>query len=247
MDEYKVPLNFKVSVITVVRNGEKTISALFNSVRNFKTKDVEFIVLDGLSNDKTVEIIKQNQDIIDTWKSEPDKGIYDAMNKAVELTKGQWLIFIGADDQLLAGFKEMVTELKAKNTIYYGKVFFHDTYITKKVKSDYTLTKSNICHQAIFYPKSVFEKYTYQTEYIKCADYVLNLNLWDDPDFKFTFCDHLIANFPKGGFSSYTEDARFANDRESLFKKHLSPLAYFHFLKKTMGMSKMLKRLLLNK
>src|ERR1700753_1973743 len=128
MNNLTTDSNFKVSIITVVKNGEKTIDALFDSVRKFKTDDVEFIVIDGLSDDKTVELIKQNQDIVNTWKSESDNGIYDAMNKAVKLAKGRWVIFIGADDELLAGFKEIIPALVDKNAIYYGKVFFHNTY-----------------------------------------------------------------------------------------------------------------------
>jgi glycosyltransferase involved in cell wall biosynthesis len=62
-------------IIIVVRNAEKVIQGLFNSIRNFKTNEVEFVVLGGLSEDNTVELIKKNEDIIDTWQSEPDKGI----------------------------------------------------------------------------------------------------------------------------------------------------------------------------
>ncbi|MDB5009840.1 MAG: hypothetical protein JWQ06_629 [Mucilaginibacter sp.] len=239
--------NFKVTVITVVRNAEKVIQGLFDSVRNFKTNEVEFVVLDGLSEDNTVELIKKNEDIIDTWQSEPDKGIYDAMNKAVKLAKGEWLLFMGADDELLEGFKQILPVLKEENTIYYGKVIFHDTIITGKIKNNYMLTKTNICHQAIFYHRNVFSKYVYQTEYIKCADYVLNLKLWDDPEFKFVYCDYLIANFPQGGFSTYTEDPLFEKERGQLFKKYLKPMAYYRYLKKTLGIFKMFKRMLLNK
>src|SRR5882762_9694471 len=112
MDNSKNSTNFKVTVITVVKNAGKVISGLFTSMRDFKTADVEFIVLDGLSSDNTVDLIKQNEGIIDTWLSEPDKGIYDAMNKAVKLARGKWLIFMGADDQLLEGFKDMIPQLK---------------------------------------------------------------------------------------------------------------------------------------
>jgi glycosyltransferase involved in cell wall biosynthesis len=247
MDNSKNSTNFKVTVITVVKNAGKVISGLFTSVRDFKTADVEFIVLDGLSSDNTVELIKQNEGIIDTWLSEPDKGIYDAMNKAVKLARGKWLIFMGADDQLLEGFKDMIPQLKDENTIYYGKVFFHDTFITGPIKNNYTLTKTNICHQAIFYPVNVFKKYNYETQYVKCADYVLNLNIWDDPNFKFVYCDYLIANFPQGGFSTHTKDSAFENDKAWLFKQHLKTGAYYRYIKKTRGLFAMLKQIILNK
>ena len=238
---------YKVTVITVVRNAGSVIEGLFNSLRAFKTTGVEFIVLDGASTDNTVELIKKNTDIIESWISEPDKGIYDAMNKAVKMARGEWLIFMGADDQLLPEFTQMLSSLKEKNTVYYGKVNFHDAFITGAIQNDYTLTKTNICHQAIFYPARVFEKYSYQTEYVKCADYVLNLNLWDDREFRFTFCDYLIANFPKGGFSTHTEDLLFENNRNQLFKQHLKWPAYYRYVKKKMGIKEMFKQLLFNK
>ncbi len=240
------PASFKVTIITVVKNAEKVIPVLFNSVRKFKTADVEFMVLDGSSTDDTVNLIKQNEDIIDIWLSEPDKGIYDAMNKAVKLAHGQWLIFLGADDEILEGFNDMIAALKQDNCIYYGKVFFHNAIITGKIENDYRLTKTNICHQAIFYPKIVFEKYSYETEYIKCADYVLNLKLWNDPDFKFIYSDYLVANFPKGGFSTYTEDALFDSRRNQLFKQYLKPTSYYRYLYRTEGFFKMLLKLITN-
>jgi glycosyltransferase involved in cell wall biosynthesis len=238
--------NFKVTIITVVKNAEKVKPSLFNSVRNLKSKDVEFIVLDGLSEDGTVEIIKKNEDIIDKWLSEPDKGIYDAMNKAIKLARGEWLIFMGFDDELLDGFNQIIPLLKEKNTIYYGKAFFHNTFITGEIKSNYMLTKTNICHQTIFYHRTVFEKYNYQTEFIKCADYVLNLKLWDDPDFKFIFCDYLISNFPEGGFSTYTRDVLFEKKCDQLFKQYLKPASYYRYLNRTVGAYNMFKRMLFN-
>ena len=237
---------FKVTVITVVRNAEKVILALFDSMRQFKTSEVEFIVLDGASTDNTITLIKQNQDIIDTWVSEPDKGIYDAMNKAVKIARGQYFLFMGADDQLLGGFPQIIPLLKDDQTVYYGKVFFHSAVYTKEIENDYRLTKTNICHQAIFYPKSVFAKYSYETQYIKCADYVLNLKLWGDADFKFEYQDCLIANFPEGGFSTHTEDVLFEQAKPQLFKQNLNGGAYFHYLYKTQGLLKALKQVLFN-
>lgn len=219
----------KVSVICVTRNAEKTLGILLNSIRQFKTEEVEFVVLDGLSTDSTVDLLRTNEDIIDIWKSEKDYGIYDAMNKAVTLAKGEWLIFMGADDDLLNGFKNAIALLEDSQTIYYGKVFFHGLITTGQIKDDYTLTKTNICHQAIFYPKRVFEKYKYQEEYVVCADYVLNLNCWDDPEFKFVYIDELISNYAIGGFSGTINDELFEANKSMLFKKHLSTWAFLRY------------------
>lgn len=220
---------FKVTIITVTRNADKTIGNLFQSIRKFKAPNIEFIILDGLSTDRTVELIKQNEDIIDFWKSEKDSGIYEAMNKAIKQAKGQWLIFMGADDELMNGFEEAIPSLKDSKTIYYGKVFFHGLITTGAIKNDYTLTKSNICHQAIFYPKSVFQKYKYLEEYIVCADYVLNLTCWHDPEFSFVYLDKLISNYSIGGYSGTVNDKLFEANKAMLFKKHLNTWAYIRY------------------
>jgi glycosyltransferase involved in cell wall biosynthesis len=220
---------YKVSIITVTKNADNTINTLFDSIRKFKTPDVQFIILDGLSTDFTIDLIRKNEDIIDLWRSEKDNGIYDAMNKAVQLAKGEWLLFMGADDELLEGFKLSISLLKDHNTIYYGKVFFHGLVTTGKIKNDYALTKTNICHQAIFYPKSVFDKYKYREEYIVCSDYVLNLTCWSDPQFKFIYLNQLISNYSIGGYSGTTKDILFEASKSKLFKQHLKKWAYFRY------------------
>ena len=236
----------KVTIITVVKNGEKVIQRLFNSIREFKKPGVEFIVWDGLSTDNTVNIIRKNEGIIDKWLSVADLGIYDAMNKSVKLANGEWIIFIGADDELLQGFEQVIPLLKNENHIYYGNVFFHNSVVTGKI-NDYLMTKTNICHQAIFYHRNVFDTYCYETEYVKCADYVLNLNLWHNPGFKFVYVNYMIANFSKGGFSTYKEDFLFNTNRERLFREYLKPMSYYRFLNKTLGTYKTVKQILLNR
>lgn len=222
-------MKYKVSIITVTKNADKTIGLLFDSVRKFKTNQVEFIILDALSTDSTIDLIRENEDIIDFWKSEKDNGIYNAMNKATKLAKGEWLIFMGADDELLEGFTSSIPHLKDKMSIYYGKVFFHGLVTTGKIKDDYTLTKTNICHQAIFYPKTVFDKYNYDEEYVVCADYVLNLTCWKDSEFKFIYIDKLISNYSIGGYSGTTNDKHFEENKEKLFKQYLNRWAYFRY------------------
>ena len=116
-----------------------------------------------------------------------------------------------------------------------------------KVYDDYYLTKLNICHQAIFYPRAVFEKYKYDLKYKVYADYHLNLRCWKDPQFKFVHADYLIANFTNGGFSSFTKDPEFERDKDYLFKKYLKRASYYRYLNRSIGFFGMLKRFLQNK
>ncbi len=87
-----------ITVITVVLNGEKVLEETIKSVISQTYPNVEYIIIDGGSTDGTLDIIKKYEDYIDYWVSEPDKGIYDAWNKGVTVTNGQWVSFLGSGD-----------------------------------------------------------------------------------------------------------------------------------------------------
>ena len=89
-----------VSVVTVVRNGIKTIEQTILSVINQDYHDFEYIIIDGVSTDGTLEILNKYSDKISKIISEPDVGIYDAMNKGIALANGDWVYFLGCDDVL---------------------------------------------------------------------------------------------------------------------------------------------------
>ena len=89
-----------ITVITVVYNGAKHLEETIKSVLNQTYPNVEYIIIDGGSTDGTLDIIKKYEDKIDYWVSEPDEGIYDAMNKGVVLANGDYIYFIGSDDKL---------------------------------------------------------------------------------------------------------------------------------------------------
>jgi glycosyltransferase involved in cell wall biosynthesis len=235
-----------VSIVCVTFNAADMLPRLVESITKYKTDAVEFIVIDGASTDNTIDIIKENEAVIDFWISEPDDGIYDAMNKSLNYIKGQWIIFLGADDFLVDGFNEAIALLKAPNTIYYGNVLFYGKEFLK-VYDDYYLTKLNICHQALFYPAAVFEKYKYDLQYKVYADYDLNLRCWKDPRFKFEHLNYMIAGFSEGGFSTHTKDLVFEKDRDILFKKYLKRASYYRYLNRTLGFWRMFVRFLQNK
>ena len=89
----------KFSIITVVLNAKQDLIETIKSLRDQKFKNFEYIVIDGGSTDGTLEIIKQNLDIIDKWKSEKDSGIYDAMNKGIDLCQGNFIGMLNAGDK----------------------------------------------------------------------------------------------------------------------------------------------------
>jgi len=204
-----------VSVITVTYNASKFILDCIASVKAQSYPHIEHLVIDGGSTDGTIDLIK-NQ--VDFWVSEPDKGIYDAMNKSMKYAKGNWLLFLGADDRLLPGFSEMCLQLKDFNTVYYGDSKINNDVFGGEFTA-YRLAKFNICHQSILYPKTIFEHYHYNLKYKVRADHDLNIRCFADPSIRFQYYPIFIAKFAEGGFSSVFEDKPFFNDSGEIIKK----------------------------
>ena len=93
-------MNPLISIITVVYNSEQFIESTLKSIAAQNSKNFEYIIIDGQSKDATLSIIEKYKSFVDVLISEPDKGLYDAMNKGLQLAKGQFVWFINSGDQL---------------------------------------------------------------------------------------------------------------------------------------------------
>jgi glycosyltransferase involved in cell wall biosynthesis len=91
----------KITIITATYNAGAVLENLIQSIVPQKKETIEFIIIDGNSKDNTLDIVRKYESNIDFWISEPDKGIYDAWNKGIKVANGDWIMFIGADDELL--------------------------------------------------------------------------------------------------------------------------------------------------
>lgn len=218
-----------VSIVIVTYNAERHLKACMESIKQQNYELLQLIVIDGGSTDSTQNIIQAYENIVDVWHSESDKGIYDAMNKAIPYVKGQWILFLGADDLLEPGFADMLNELKDPWGIYYGMVDVNGI-IYKDPYSGYRLAKLNICHQAIFYSSAVFKKYRYNLKYPIWADWLLNMECWIDPEFKFIYKAHLISKFGTEGLSSTVTDTAFEKDRNSIIQKYFGTMTWLRLL-----------------
>ena len=157
-----------ISVITVVYNSESLLERTIDSIKTQDFDDFEYLVIDGGSTDGSLEIIKQNQDAISHWISEPDKGIYDAMNKAVGMAKGQYLNFMNAGDYFhdTECLKKVSTKLQNQACdILYGNVVKQSSEDTpfyyekgQELTNKSFFLGNPMCHQAMFIRRSLFDK-----------------------------------------------------------------------------------------
>lgn len=221
-----------VSIITTTYQAEKTLERSILSVITQDRSIFEYIIIDGCSTDGTLDIVKQYKDSIDICISEPDEGVYDAMNKGIDMARGEWLYFLGGDDELLNILSKIKSLLVDPRKIYYGNVLYpNQLRIYKGKVSTYRFIIENISHQAIFYPRSVFIGNRYSNCYPINADYALNINLWNSLDFAFTYVPIAVAvHNDENGLSKDNRDVQFYADRPALIRESLGSKWYVVFL-----------------
>jgi len=198
-----------ITVITVVYNGAKYLEDTIKSVINQTYPNVEYIIIDGGSTDGTIDIIKKYEDYIDYWVSEPDKGIYDAMNKGIKVTSGHGILFLNSGDKFLTDI--CFNNIKIPGFLYYkyeiqlGKVRI--TRTIKKPKS-YKICLP-VAHQAIIFDAR--KKLLYDTSYKLAADYDYFLRHgYND---KLPFLENSLVYYDNSGISKKMSNLR---DREIL-------------------------------
>lgn len=189
--------------------------------------------MDGKSRDGTLAIVARYQDQL-TCVSEPDRGIYDAMNKGIALSTGDWLYFIGSDDVLHHDrvLEEVFTN--SENLAYdvlYGNVLFKHSGARYDGKfSSYKLLHKNICHQAVFVRKRVFDQLgTFDIRYVMLADWHFNMKWYHHPNIRHRHVDCLVAVYNEDGLSFNHPDEHFARDWEQNKRDYFPPLAKLLF------------------
>lgn len=204
-----------VSVIIVTYNAGQTLQQCLDSIYAQAYPAIEIVLIDGGSADNTPAILQANTQHIAYWKSEPDEGIYHAMNKGTKQAKGSWVYFLGADDELLPAFSDMLAQLANPSAIYYANVFAEGEKRVGKLNS-YQFAKFGPYHQAMIYPKAVFGKHQFDMRYKISADFALTLKLNGDKNFHFVYLDYTIANFNHTGVSGTQIDVAFQKDKERM-------------------------------
>lgn len=226
----------KISIVTVCKNEKDTIEDTFISIFNQSYKNIEIVVIDGGSTDGTIDIIRKYQEKIAYFISEPDDGLYNAMNKGIDAASGDFIYFLNANDTL---FDEFTIEKVAKcindnpgarfifgNTRYIrqnGDLFIDFTEYNDQDKNPLFI-KQNIGHQTIFYDKTLFSEIGKYSEKLKiCSDMKFNIECLFVHKVKTVYIPAIIANLCWGGISSCTGNkSLIEHEHSAVLKKYFS-------------------------
>lgn len=218
-----------ISIITVVLNDEKHIEPTILSVIHQSYINIEYIVIDGGSSDATIDIVKKHENKISHWVSEPDMGIYNAMNKGIQKSKGEWLIFMNSGDvfnnnnvlqQIFSNFITTSTHL------IYGNTIVKDDKTT--IKPSQIIDKNffffnTICHQSIFFKRVAFEMigfYDLKYKIISDREFLMHAII---KKLNFTYIDLDVCIWASEGFTSKNL-SRYHNEETDMRN------SYFNFL-----------------
>ena len=221
-----------VSVITVVYNGAGNLAKTIRAVAEQTYPNVEHIVIDGASTDGSLDIIRANDGTIGYWISEPDTGIYDAMNKGIEFVTdpASYIIFANSDDRLHSP-TAVADAIVAGNgeDLLHGCMILGDGSIAAVVGHAVTgndLARQTICHPATFVRRAVFDRVgKFDTSYRIAADYDHIVRCFLFP-VTTRFVDVIVSDMSMGGMSeaNYMESCR---ERKILIRRHFRGMTRF--------------------
>lgn len=197
------------SIITVCFNSEKTIERTIKSVLEQSCQDYEYILVDGASSDRTLEIIHKYKPLFQGRMkliSEPDKGIYDAMNKGIQAASGELIGIINSDDYYEKDALEKIARayLGYDYTIIYGmlRTILNGKEVAVYIKNHEFLEKDMIAHPSCFVTKKIYNRFGgYSLQYPYSADYEFMLRIKRQKEVRFTPIYSIISNFSLDGAS----------------------------------------------
>ena len=178
INNFSLPL---VSIITVVRNGESTIEETIKSIRDQSYENIEYIIIDGKSSDSTLNIINKFSNLINVLVSEKDDGIYDAMNKGIEIANGEIIGILNADDLYRPNTVQLVIDEFSSNPMLdycYGSISLVDTsglncgVVTPPPRNKWknkVLRETIVPHPSLFVRKKSYEKFGKYDSTLKLA------------------------------------------------------------------------------
>ena len=230
-------LSTKISIITVVYNAAATIEQTILSVVKQDYSNIEYIIVDGGSTDGTLDIVKKYEEKSALWLSEPDYGIYDAMNKGLTYATGDYIYYLGADDCLLAptSISQVVSFLQDNpevDVLCASVMMVDSVYRIEKVYSSNfseadVLSGYNTPHQGMFVRREILQKYRFDTSYHIAADYKNFLKFYLDQNIALKKTAMIVAYYANDGVSGNGTDAQRMEDVRALQENGVNVTAYY--------------------
>lgn len=197
----------KITIITVCYNACNTIKRTIESVINQTYSNIEYIVIDGNSKDGSQKIIEEYKNHISFYLSEPDKGIYDGMNKGIIQATGEYILFLNTDDALYNNttIEDFINNIHEKYDVFYGNnkiINEYGEYINKPRDITLLNRKWVLSHQATFVKTKLLKDNLFDINYRYCADYKQISNLYLN-NHSFKYIDMIISITPISSGTTY--------------------------------------------
>ncbi len=208
----------KLSIITINLNNRAGLEQTIRSVVGQTFTDFEYIVIDGASTDGSVEVIKQYADRIDYWVSEPDKGIYNAMNKGIKVAKGEYLLFLNSGDGLYnrTTLEEVVRKINNEDIVFGNVISGASLWKPSHQLELYQVFKRSLPHQGSFLRRSLFDSIGYYNEKFRViSDWEFFMRAIFEFKCSYKYIDVIVAEYEKGGMSN-NRAFNFKEKRKSL-------------------------------
>ena len=229
-----------ISIITVVYNSGDLLKKTIESIRNQKYPRIEYIVVDGASTDHTVDVIKSGLDVVTRWISEPDKGLYDAMNKGMDMAEGDYFWFINAGDEIYNEtiLSDIFSSKGDQSDIYYGETMIIDRERKeigmRRLKAPENLSWKDlingmvVCHQSFIVRRGIAPHY--DLNYKIAADYAWMLQSLKNAG-SITNTKMILSRFLEGGLNK-EHIPRALTERFRIMARHYGTLKvlFMHFI-----------------
>lgn len=203
-----------VSVVTVCYNCKDEIEKTLNSVFKQTYGNIEYIIIDGGSTDGTVDIIKKHSRIISKFISEPDKGVYDAMNKGIDMASGEWINFMNAgdyftDDKVIEEF------FRKSQNMEHSDILYGDTIVRYPFGEYYLKAEGgHWFHQSIFAKASLLKSLKFNLHYKICADHDFLMRAGGIDTM--TYIPRVVSNYEHSSGLSSTQQKRLFLERSEI-------------------------------
>lgn len=196
----------KLSIITINYNNHDGLRKTIESIVNQTCKEFQYIVIDGGSTDGSVDVIKTFANQIDYWVSEPDRGIYHAMNKGIDKAEGEYCLFINSGDCLYNEnvIGKCISHLDGGVQIVSGGTYIggHLRNAFQDISLELFYRKGSISHPATFIRTELLEKYHYDESYRIVSDWKFWIQVLIKDDVTYKAIDEVVSIFDLSGISS---------------------------------------------